>query len=89
MPVIASDGYGCRAGLLNEELGLVIPPDDIAAIARAIVSILNRTAPSQFFERETLRQKTLEVYGIERWNERVSDLLKILKVSKTKESLKI
>ena len=83
VPVIASDGYGCRAGLLNEELGLVVPPDDIAAIAKAIVSILNRTAPSRLFKRETLRQKTLEVYGIEKWNERVCDLLKILNASKT------
>lgn len=88
VPVIASDGYGCRAGLLNEELGLVIPPDDIEAIAKSIVSILNRTAPSRLFERKTLRQKTLEVYGIERWNERVCDLLDILKASKVTESLK-
>jgi glycosyltransferase involved in cell wall biosynthesis len=89
VPVIASDGYGCRTGLLNEELGLVIPPDDIAAIAKAIVSILNRTAPSRLFERETLRQKTLEVYGIERWNERVCDLLEILGASEAAEPLKI
>jgi glycosyltransferase involved in cell wall biosynthesis len=89
VPVIASDGYGCRAGLLNEELGLAIPPDDIVAIAKAMVSILNRTAPSRLFEREMLRQKTLEVYGIEKWNERVRDLLEILSVSKVAEPLKI
>lgn len=89
VPVIASDGYGCRAGLLNEELGLVIPPDNIAAIAKAIVSILNRTAPSRLFERETLRQRTLKVYGIERWNDRVCDLLKMLSAGKTTKSLKI
>ena len=82
VPVIASDGYGCRTGLLNEELGIVIPPDDITAIAKAIVSILNRTAPSRLFERETLRQKTLEIYGIERWNDRVCDLLEMLRDSK-------
>jgi glycosyltransferase involved in cell wall biosynthesis len=89
VPVIASDGYGCRTGLLNEELGLVIPPDDIVAIAQAIISFLNRTAPSRLFERETLRQKTLEVYGIERWNDRVCDLLEMLRASKATGSLKI
>lgn len=89
VPVIASDGYGCREGLLNQELGIVIPPDDISGIAKAIVAILNRTAPSRLFERETLRQKTLEVYGIDRWNEQVCDLLKILEASKAKDSLKI
>lgn len=89
VPVISSDGYGCRDGLLNEELGLVVPPDDITAIAKAIVSILRRTAPSRLFERETLRQKTLEVYGVDRWNERVRDLLEILGDSKAMEPLKI
>jgi len=82
VPVIASDGYGCRAGLLNEKLGLVVPPDDIAAIAKAIVSILKRNAPLQLLERETLRQTTLEVYGIDRWNARVHNLLEILTASK-------
>lgn len=82
VPVIASDGYGCRTGLLNEELGIVIPPDDIPAIAKAIVSILKRTAPPRLFERETLRQKTLEVYGIDKWNSRVRDLLEILVTGK-------
>ena len=82
VPVIASDEYGCRAGLLDEKLGLVVPPDDIAAIAKAIVSILKRNAPSQLLERETLRQKTLEVYGIDRWNARVRNLLELLTASK-------
>jgi glycosyltransferase involved in cell wall biosynthesis len=89
VPVIASDGYGCRAGLLNEELGIVVPPDDITAIAKAIVSILKRSAPSQLFDREILRQKTLDVYGIDKWNDRVRNLIEILSSVKSIKLSKI
>jgi glycosyltransferase involved in cell wall biosynthesis len=78
IPVVASDGYGCRAGLLNGELGLLVPPDDITAIAQSIVSILKKTASPVLFDREELRHKTLAVYGIDKWNERVNDLVKRL-----------
>ncbi len=78
VPVIASDAYGCREGLLDGELGLLVPPDDLKAIADAIVLILDRKAPRVLFDREYLRKRTLEVYGINAWNERVKMLLKLL-----------
>lgn len=78
VPVVASDGYGCRAGLLNGELGLLVPPDDLPAIAQAIVAILKKTATPQLFDREGLRRKTLAVYGMDKWNERVDSLVKRL-----------
>jgi glycosyltransferase involved in cell wall biosynthesis len=78
VPVVASDGYGCRAGLLGGELGLLAKPDDLPAIANAIVAILKKTAPQQLFERNGLRHKTLAVYGMDKWNERVDTLVKRL-----------
>lgn len=78
VPVVASDGYGCREGLLNGELGLLVPPDDVRAIADAIVDILSGKAPSALFDREYLRRKTLEVYGIDAWNKRVENLVELL-----------
>jgi phosphatidyl-myo-inositol dimannoside synthase len=78
VPVVASDGYGCREGLLDGELGLLVPSDDLKAIADAIVSILDRKAPHALFDREHLRKRTLEVYGINTWNERVKTLLTLL-----------
>lgn len=77
VPVVASDGYGCRAGLLNGELGLLVPPDDITAIAHSILSILKKTASPLLFEREELRRRTLAVYGIDKWDERVNNLVKL------------
>lgn len=81
IPVIASDAYGCREGLLDGELGLLVPPDDLRAIADAIVAVLTKTAPSALFDREFLRQRTLDVYGIDAWNRRVGELTKLLRAS--------
>lgn len=78
VPVVASDDFGCPAGLLNGELGLCAPPDDIQAIAKAIIAILKKTAPPLLFNRESLRRKTLDVYGIDKWNERVNGLVRLL-----------
>ncbi len=78
VPVVASDGYGCREGLLGGELGLLVQPDDVESIADAIVTILARKTPCKLFDREYLRKRTLEVYGIRAWNERVEALLELL-----------
>ena len=78
VPVVASDAFGCREALLNGELGLLVPPDDLKAIANAIISILNRKAPHTLFDREYLRKKTLEIYGIDTWNKRVIELVGLL-----------
>lgn len=78
VPVVASDAYGCREGLLDGELGLLVPPDDLKAIADAIVLILERRAPRPLFDRESLRKKTLEIYGIDTWNKRVANLVGLL-----------
>ncbi|MBX9812914.1 MAG: glycosyltransferase family 4 protein [Burkholderiales bacterium] len=82
VPVVASDGYGCREGLLGGELGLLVQPDDVDSIADAIVTILARKTPCKLFDREYLRKRTLEVYGIRAWNERVEALLELLGASK-------
>ena len=81
VPVVASDAYGCREGLLNGELGLLVPPDDLMAIADAIVKMLDRKAPSSLFDREFLRRRTLELYGIDTWNKRVKALIESLRLS--------
>lgn len=78
VPVIASDAYGCREGLLNGELGLLVPPDDLRAIADAIVKILDRKASKTLFDRDFLRRKTLEVYGIDTWMSSIKTLIESL-----------
>ncbi len=89
VPVIASDAYGCREGLLDGELGLLVPPDDSRAIADAIVAILARKAPRALFDREYLRKRTLDVYGIDAWNERVGKLVEGLSLGHRTKKLAI
>lgn len=78
VPVVASDAYGCREGLLDGELGRLVPPDDLQAIADAIVLILERKAPGPLLDREYLRRRTLEIYGMDAWNRRVKNLVELL-----------
>lgn len=74
VPVIASDDYGCRASLLNGELGDLVPPDDISAIANAIIQRLVNQDVKKISFREQLREKTLQIYGYKAWGERAAKL---------------
>lgn len=74
VPVIASDGYGCRASLLNGELGDLVQPDDIQDIAKAIVNNLQKQVVKSSTFREQLRAKTLQIYGYQAWLERAAQL---------------
>lgn len=74
VPVIASDDYGCRASLLNGELGDLVPPDDISAIADAITNRLAKLEVKNVSFREQLRLKTLKIYGYDAWIQRTAKL---------------
>ena len=89
VPVVASDAYGCREGLLNGELGLLVPPDDVKAIGDAIIAVLTKTAPRALFDREYLRKRTLAIYGIDAWNKRVGELVAGLSPGPRKKMLAI
>jgi len=81
VPVIASEGYGCREGLDDGELGLLVDPDDIEGIATAIVSILKKEAPARLYRKQWLRQKTLEMYGMDKWEVGVDKLVRLIRSS--------
>ncbi len=89
VPVVASDAYGCREGLLDGELGLLVPPDDVKAIADAIIAVLTKTAPRALFDREYLRKRTLDIYGIDAWDKRVRELVAGLSPDPRKKMLAI
>ena len=75
IPVVASDGYGCREGLLDGQLGVLVDPDDPESIAKALLDILDRPEGNKLFDREQLRQKTLDIYGLDNWDARVRHLV--------------
>lgn len=78
VPVIASNNYGCPQGLLSGELGLLVNPDDPEDIARAIIRVLRRDVPKNLLNKQWLRQKCLEIYSIESYNNRVVNFLSLI-----------
>jgi phosphatidyl-myo-inositol dimannoside synthase len=77
-PVIASDEFGGREALLNDELGLSVSPDNIEGIASAIVKVLTKKVSSRILDKEWVRAKAIELYGIGSFNERVERLVHLL-----------
>ena len=77
-PVIASRGYGGYEALLNGTLGVVVDPDNIEEIATAVVSILKKNVSSQILDKQWVRARALELYGVKSFNERVKKLLTLL-----------
>ena len=85
IPVIASDGYGCRESLLNGEIGTLVPPDDIEYIAMALIKALKDKEENQKITyRQNLREKTLQIYGIDAWHHRTKKLVNELYLLKIK-----
>lgn len=79
IPVIASDGYGCRASLLNGELGDLVDPDNIEQISKAIIQNLSKNNVKNLSFREQLRGKTLQIYGYDAWIKRAFVLKQMLR----------
>lgn len=78
--VIASDAYGCRASLLDGELGSLVDPDDVNSIANSIVLNLKDENFKNLLFRKQLREKTLKIYGYDAWIGRTAQLKHALKL---------
>ena len=78
LPVICSEGYGCREGLLNGKLGILVDPDNTKSISNRIVEILKKSYKASYTLRKKIRNETLKVYGMETWERNVAELLKLV-----------
>lgn len=75
IPIIAPDGFGCREALLDGDLGYLVDPDDIDAMASKIISILKISKDITLEKRLDIRNKSNNMYGRNKWNERVSSFV--------------
>ena len=75
IPIIASDGFGCREALLDGKLGHLVDPDDIDAMASKITSILQSVKNITLERRLNIRNQSIEMYGSNKWNERVNSFV--------------
>jgi glycosyltransferase involved in cell wall biosynthesis len=75
VPVVCGSQPGSEEPMWKE-VGIVVPPDDRNAIARALVNILSGKAPKKLYDRHAVRKSMLEVYGQEKHMQRVRDFLR-------------
>jgi len=78
VPVIAGNQDGSATPLLHGEVGLLIDPDNINEISRAIIRVLTGKVRKNLRDRAFLRRKVLGTFGLDHFPGRVDDVLRIV-----------
>ena len=76
IPVVAGNQDGSATPLLGGEVGLLINPDDVGEIASAIIKVLTGQVKKELLNRDFLRRKILEKFGLDLFPKRVDEMLK-------------
>lgn len=76
-PTVGGNQDGAIDALCHGELGALVDPDDIGAIAQTIIQILQGTYPHPIMHQpEILRQKVIDTFGFERFKQTLADLIR-------------
>lgn len=78
IPVLGGNRDGTVDALANGELGLLVEPTSIDAIADGLVRLMRREGPPEWFNPTELRRRTLERYGRSAFQRRVDQLIEPL-----------
>lgn len=76
-PIVGGDQPGSEA--FQNVFGLIVDPDDRAALAGAMVKLLKREVPAEICDPETLRKKIDEKYGMGVYRRRIEAYLELFK----------
>ncbi|MBW4488026.1 MAG: glycosyltransferase [Trichocoleus desertorum ATA4-8-CV12] len=75
-PTLGGNQDGAIDALCQGELGALVDPDDAVQIAHTIVQLLEQTYPNPLlYQSETLRQRVINIYGIEPFQQRLTSLI--------------
>lgn len=75
-PTLGGNQDGAIDALCQGELGALVDPDDVGEIAQTLIRILQGIYPkSILYQPEMLRQKVIEIYGFDRFQETVAELM--------------
>lgn len=75
-PTLGGNQDGAIDALCHGELGALVNPDNIEEIARNLTQILQKTYPNPLmYQPEALRQKVVEIYGFERFQQTLNQHL--------------
>jgi glycosyltransferase involved in cell wall biosynthesis len=78
-PTLGGDRDGAIDTLGNGELGVLVNPDDINAIAQRSIDILQKNyLHSLIYNPEALRQKVIETFGFESFQQKLTNYLQII-----------
>jgi phosphatidyl-myo-inositol dimannoside synthase len=76
-PVLGGNQDGAIDALYQGELGALVDPDDVDAIAQTLVQILQGTYPnSLIYQPELLRQKVIDYFSFDSFKKTLGDLIK-------------
>lgn len=83
-PVLAGNQDGAVDPLLNGEIGCLVDPEDVQAIAKNLIQILQGTYPNPvLYQPEILRQKTIENFEFAQFRRTLAQSLKTLQILQT------
>jgi glycosyltransferase involved in cell wall biosynthesis len=75
-PVLAGNQDGAMDALCQGELGALVDPDDIDAIAQTLIAILQKQYPHPLmYQPDALRQKVIDTFGFEHFQTTLSSYL--------------
>jgi glycosyltransferase involved in cell wall biosynthesis len=72
-PVLGGNRDGTPDALADGELGLLVDPDSVDAIADGLIRLLLRQGPALWFDPRRLRARCLQLYGREAFRRRVRE----------------
>jgi glycosyltransferase involved in cell wall biosynthesis len=76
-PTLGGNQDGAIDALAQGELGVLVDPDDVGAIAQTLIQILQWSyAHPILYQPEILRQKVIDIFGFERFKHTLSELIK-------------
>lgn len=89
-PTLGGDRDGAIDALCHGEVGVLVNPYDLNAIAKSIIQVLQGTYPNPtIYQPEKLRQKVIETYGFERFNQALATHLANFKSIRTNQLSKV
>jgi len=75
-PTLGGNQDGAIDALCQGELGALVDPDDVDAIAQTLIQILQRTYPNPLmYQPEALRQAVIDRFGFDRFKQKLGELI--------------
>lgn len=75
-PTLGGNQDGAIDALCHGELGALVDPDHVGAIAQTLIQILQGTYPNPLiYQPEVLRQKVIDTFGFERFKQTLAELM--------------